>query len=88
MKTTFIIALVALAVAFAGDIGKANVQKQSYQHTVQAGETLWEIASKYTENTQDIREVIHEMTIQNKIKNAVIHQGDVLIVTVDKPIKE
>lgn len=44
---------------------------------VREGDTLWSIASQYTEN-KEIREVIYEITKANNLHDASIYPGDII----------
>lgn len=45
--------------------------------SVKEGDTLWSIASKYTDN-KEIRQVIYEISQTNNIHNASIYPGDII----------
>lgn len=44
---------------------------------VKEGDTLWSIASNYT-NNKEIREVIYEISKANNIQDASIYPGDII----------
>ncbi len=47
--------------------------------TVQMGDTLWSIASNYTDcSNMEIRELVYLISNENKIYNAVIYPGDII----------
>lgn len=47
--------------------------------TVEEGDTLWTIASNYTEKSNtDIRKLVYEISYENNIYNASIYPGDVI----------
>ncbi|MDO4178110.1 MAG: LysM peptidoglycan-binding domain-containing protein [Phascolarctobacterium sp.] len=50
--------------------------------TVTSGETLWDIAGRYAEKDEDVREVIHRISSANNLKSRVIYSGQVLKVPV------
>lgn len=53
--------------------------------TVQEGETLWDIASRYSDDTIDVREYIDEIQQMNHITNAgSLQPGQVLHLPVQK----
>ena len=45
--------------------------------SVQQGDTLWSIASVYTDS-KDIRQVVYEISELNNIHNTPIHSGDII----------
>lgn len=51
------------------------------EHSVQAGETVWEIASKYSDQqVKPFNEFVFEIQQQNKLAGKYIHAGDILII--------
>jgi LysM repeat protein len=50
---------------------------------VSEGDTLWSIASDYTDN-KEIREVIYEISKTNNIQDASIHPGDIIKIPLNK----
>ena len=51
-------------------------------HIVSTGETLWGIANKYSDDSIDTRDVIHEIRKVNHLDDATIYCGDNLLVPV------
>jgi LysM repeat protein len=49
---------------------------------VKEGDTLWSIASTYSDSKQ-IRQLIYEITKQNNIENASIYPGDIIKIALD-----
>ena len=45
---------------------------------VTEGDTLWSIASCYTTDDKEIREVIHKVSELNNIHNSLIYPGDII----------
>lgn len=43
--------------------------------TISHGDTLWSIASKFTPNELDIRDVIYAMKDMNNLENPTLHPG-------------
>ena len=51
------------------------------EHSVQAGETVWEIASKYADRqVKPFNEFVYEIQAQNKLAGRYIQPGDVLVI--------
>lgn len=50
---------------------------------VKEGDTLWSIASDYSDN-REIRKVIFEISQTNNIQNASIYPGDVIKIPINK----
>lgn len=55
----------------------------TYRYEVQAGDTLWDIASKIAMPDEDVRELIHRIKVDNAIKNAPIRPGQELVIRVE-----
>lgn len=49
---------------------------------VKEGDTLWSIASGYSDN-KEIREVIYEISKINNIQNASIYPDDIILIPID-----
>ncbi len=50
------------------------------EHTVSAGETLWEIASGHTEAGEDVRVVIRSIKERSGIASSTLQVGQVLLI--------
>ena len=50
--------------------------------TVAAGDTVWEIAARYTVGRMDVRQIIYEMEQVNDVSYGNLQVGDVLLVPV------
>lgn len=51
------------------------------QHTVQTGETVWEIAERYAnKQVKPFNEFVFEIQQQNKLAGRYIQPGDVLVI--------
>ena len=64
-------------------IGSSGYEKEEMyiRYTVDSGDTLWDIASKYRENTE-IRRYIYKLMKVNNMASADIFEGDVLLIPV------
>lgn len=71
-----------LASVFTGFIvsaGASSPQVKEYKvFKVEKGDTLWEIASEYSRNS-DIREYIYNIKKLNKLSGDIIYEGQVLL---------
>ena len=79
--------LVLMCMAFALYTGYNMVFATEYVYkehsiTVGYGETLWDIAGRYTEKGEDVREVIHRISAANGLKSRIIYSGQVLRIPV------
>lgn len=85
MRTALISA--AIAAALIGAIWvKASAPEPhliTYQHTVEAGDTLWSVAARYTSAEEDVREVIWRIREDSGLdRNKPLQPGQLLIVRV------
>ncbi|WP_371370986.1 LysM peptidoglycan-binding domain-containing protein [Sporomusa aerivorans] len=65
-------------------ISRAFVDNTTYETVyVKPGDTVWQIAAKYTTDKDDIRELIYEIRQINKLdNNAKVYSGQILKVPV------
>lgn len=59
-----------------------SVEWGLYQHIIEPGETLWEIAQEYCPESVDCREWIRAVIDLNGMQDGTIYAGDVLTVLV------
>lgn len=60
-----------------------KADKTEYErYTVKGGDTVWDIADLYYDNSVDIRDMIHLIEDVNGISDSRIYCGDVLLVPV------
>lgn len=80
-KTIFIMSLVLVILAITPlAISRAFVDTTTYATVyIQPGDTIWQIAAKYTTENADVREVVYEIRRINKLdNNARIYPGQVI----------
>lgn len=53
--------------------------------TVHTGDTLWDIASRWSGKDEDVREVIYRIRRENKLMDTNLRVGQQLTITVRKP---
>lgn len=84
-----IAAMLAALIFLTGGRGvKYAVEHRS--HTVTAGQTVWGIATKYLpeqNRTRDVRELAHDISKANNLKDYIIQPGDVLTIPLAKEEK-
>lgn len=62
---------------------KADTPLSRIEYTVQAGDTLWDIAEEYAPKGADKREYIYNIKKHNGLKNSEIRPGMVLEITTE-----
>lgn len=80
-----LIAMIALLLImfFASRISGAVEHVEYAQYTVSAGDTLWDIANGYCDNSEDIRDFIYRIEELNDTQGGLIHEGDVLSIPLE-----
>jgi len=90
---TLVIAGICLIMVFGGYFGTRGdvktiygayaAEETIYKHvTVYSGDTLWDIASEYTEPSKDIRKQVKAICDLNDVSPGKIYPGQVLLVPV------
>ena len=78
--------VIGASVALAGriiDSGPVRTDPVTiHSHTVQVGETLWDIAKKYSRPNADPRPVVYNIKVINKLNSSIIYPGQVLAVPI------
>ena len=84
MKSRVLILITALAIISVPLIVKAKGTQESQYITivVRSGDTLWDIASEYTESNKDVRETIYNIKKTNNMDSVMIVPGQKLIVPI------
>lgn len=79
---TFMTVLVLIAFLAGGLIFKSTVsgmEEPKYETvTIMAGDTLWDIASDFNSNNNDLRNLVKEICSINDINNNEIHPGQTI----------
>lgn len=69
--------------AFASDELITPRVRPAVEHTVVAGDTLWDIATVYTDPGDDVRETIHDIKIENDMVDSIVRVGEVLVIPLE-----
>ncbi len=87
LLTSFALALLLLlagvVIASEADGSTGETVTARLQLEVSPGDTLWEIASVYTEPGDDVREKIHDIKVANGLESSVIVVGQVLFIPLE-----
>ncbi len=84
IKSRLLILIVTLVLIAVPIMVKAQATQESQYTTVvvHSGDTLWAIASEYTNNNKDIRETIYNIKKVNNMDGGMIVPGQELLVPV------
>lgn len=72
----------AVAASATDEPVRSTVTPQA-QHTVVAGDTLWEIAAVYTDPGDDVRDTIHDIKTANGMGDSIVRVGQVLVIPLE-----
>lgn len=75
-----VVALCLMLVATVAINSKADVNTESVEYVVQAGDTLWSIAEKYAPNDMDTRKYIYNLMKDNDLESSDIYTNMVLVI--------
>ncbi len=74
-----LISFIAVAILIVFLVGQTSVQGQAKDtHIsiyVKQGDTLWSIAQKYNHKNEDLRKLVRNIMIENKMETAMLYQG-------------
>lgn len=84
VKSRMLILITALAIMSIPLIVKAKGTQESQYITivVRSGDTLWDIASEYTDNNKDVRETIYNIKKTNNMDDVIIVPGQELLIPI------
>ena len=68
----------ALLLLFEGEAVGASGQQEMEAVVVAAGDTLWEIADRFSPDSADLRVVVQELVELNELESKVLRPGQVL----------
>ena len=84
MELLMIVSLVGIIFTMAM---KPDTQISYIQHTVQAGETVWEIAGQYAgQQVKPFNEFVYQIQADNKLAGRYIQPGDTLVIPMESSI--
>lgn len=68
----------ALLLAVEGEAVGASGQQEMESVVVSSGDTLWEIADRFSPESADLRVVVQDLVELNRLKSKVLRPGQVL----------
>lgn len=90
-RALFVLLLMAATIVYFTDfsgrhISAADTPNVLYTVTVQPGDTLWRIAAQYSNDQQDIREVIWTIKRYNHLRSSTLYPGQTLVLPALSPV--
>lgn len=82
MKKLFALILMTTILYTGYNFTQDNVVYHYEQVTVHTGDTMWAIADRWTEEGEDVREVIYRICEKNSLANANVTPGQKLMIPV------
>jgi hypothetical protein len=80
ISLTLVLLLAGAVAASAADEPLGAVVTPQVEHTVVTGDTLWDIATVYTEPGDDVRDTIHDIKVANAMPDSIVRVGQVLVI--------
>jgi LysM repeat protein len=82
LSVSIIVVLVVLTLlSLSGNlVSSAMDEPFAEQYIVKANDTLWSISIQLNDSNKDIRDVIHQIMMLNKLDTTVIHPGQILLI--------
>ena len=87
-KSFVILTLVIILIFTLYNLNAFSLNKEDYSNYIEIfvkeGDTIWDIAKRYHNGNNDIRQLVYDISAVNDIKDSVIHPGEKILVPVDK----
>lgn len=83
ISLVLVLLLAGAVTASAADEPLAATVTAHVEHTVVPGDTLWDIATVYTEPGADVRTTIHDIKVANGMSDSVVRTGQVLVIPLE-----
>ncbi|MEW9123219.1 MAG: LysM peptidoglycan-binding domain-containing protein [Thermotaleaceae bacterium] len=83
----FILTLFILIIIFVSSTGtfmkvssaeSMEKEKNYFEMYIKPGDTLWDLAKKYTKEGKDIRKTLYEISLLNNLKTSDIYPGQII----------
>lgn len=78
----FLIASMGLSLLLGLNQASASAETETITITVHTGDTLWDLADRYTGDSVDIRQVVYEIKELNQLDSNVLEIGTSLIIPI------
>lgn len=85
----FLALIIFLLVASAGLLIKVSSaeaikkEKNFFEMYIKPGDTLWDLAKKYTPEGKDLRKTIYEINILNELESSDIYPGQIIKIPIE-----
>jgi nucleoid-associated protein YgaU len=83
ISLALVLLLAGAKAASASDTPVLQAVTASVEHTVVVGDTLWDIATVYTDPGDDVRDTIYDIKAANGMPDSIVRTGQVLVIPLE-----
>jgi len=74
---------ILISLVIAPNVSEAGIERMPIVVTVYHGDSLWSIAAEYVGASEDIRDMVYKIQMENKLASSFITVGQTLVIPVD-----